>query len=515
MRVRLVLSTAALAAALALAGCGGGSSSSPDPATVMPPSSPVYIEADLSPDGEVSADLDALARNVFDVEDLGEFIVTKVNEEAADSDEPFDYERDVAPWLGESAGIALSDYDGDDFNAGSFAIATTDTAAAHAYIDKFAGGDEEPAEDRSYEGVDYKLDPDDGEVFGVVGEFFVFAQEESSFKSTVDASNGESLAEQEVFIEATGALPSGSVGDVYADIGALIEESGDELDEESRTFLEISGLEYEEATLVASVVPGADRLVVEIGTDFSGKKPFGGDGSKALAALPASSLAALSSSEFGKRVGAAFDNLDAKGDEDIAPHELKDIYKEQFGIDVDQLTASIGEAGLYAEGSSEETLTGALVLEMKSASEAANTVANVGLLLRATGVEGFTALGGEASGFSVRNDDLGRQPLVVLTEDKRLVIGYGQRTAETALSGDGPTLGESPLYKQAVSALGETPIAAYADGPKALRLAADMLSDDDDFKQAEPFLEKITYLALGSAPEGDRTAAKLIVGLGK
>ncbi|HVQ57822.1 MAG TPA: DUF3352 domain-containing protein [Solirubrobacterales bacterium] len=515
MKVRLVLPTAALAAALAFAGCGGGSSSAPDPATMMPASAPVYIEADLSPDGEVSADLSALARNVFGVDDLGELIVTEVNDAASDSDEPFDYERDVAPWLGDTAGLMLSGYDGDDFQGGSFVVPSTDTAATQAYIDKFAGGDGASAEDGSYEGVEYRVDPDDDEVYGVVGDFFVFSQDEPGFKSVVDASNGESLAEQEEFAEATGALPSGSVADVYAHIGALMEESGEELDEDERTFLEISDLDYEESTLIASVVPRADRVEVEFSTDISGKKPFGGDASKALAALPASSLAALSSSEFGKRIGTGFDRLDAKGDDEIAPNELGEIYKEQFGVDVDQLTDSIGEAGAFIEGSSEETVTGALVLDMKSASEAANTVANVGLLLRSTGVEGFSAFDGEASGFSVRNADLGPQPLVVLTKDKRLVVGYGKATTEAALAGDGAALGESPLFKEAVAALGEMPIVAYADGPRALRLAASDLSDDDEFKEAEPYLEKIAYLALGSVPEGDRTAAKLIVGFGK
>ncbi|HEX5609513.1 MAG TPA: DUF3352 domain-containing protein [Solirubrobacterales bacterium] len=515
MKLRLVLPGAALAAALAFAGCGGGSGSGPDPATVMPANASVYVEADLSPGGEVTADLNALAKSVFGIDDLGEYIVTEINDAASDSEEPFDYQQDVASWLGDRAGLVLSGYDGDDFQGGSIAIPSTDTAATQAYIDKATAGDDEPAEEGSYEGIDYKVDPDNGEVYGVVGDFFVFAQEEPSFKSVVDASNGEPLAEVDGFTEAMGALPSGSVGDLYVDIGALVEESGEELDSDAETFLEVSGLEYEDTTLVASVVPEADRIVVELSTDASGKKPFGGDASKALAALPASSLAALSSSELGQRVSIAFNRLDAEGDEEIAPHELKEIYKEQFGIDIDQLTASIGEAGAFIEGSSEETLTGALVLDMKSAAEAANTVANVGLLLRATGVEGFTAVGGNASGFSVRNSDLGRQPLVVLAKDKRLVVGYGKATAEAALAGKGSTLGDSPLYKEAVAALGETPIAAYIDGSRALQLAASSLSDDDDFQEAEPYLEKIAYLALGSAPEGDRTAAKLIVGFEK
>ena len=48
------------------------------------------------------------------------------------------------------------------------------------------------------------------------------------------------------------------------------------------------------------------------------------------------------------------------------------------------------------------------MLTTKGSKEATNTVSNIGLLLRASGTPGITAIGGKASGFSIRGSDLGR-----------------------------------------------------------------------------------------------------------
>ena len=65
------------------------------------------------------------------------------------------------------------------------------------------------------------------------------------------------------------------------------------------------------------------------------------------------------------------------------------------------------------------------MLTTENAKEATNTVANIGLLLRATGTPGVTAISGKASGFSVRSAELGAKPLVVAAEGERIAISYG------------------------------------------------------------------------------------------
>ena len=65
-----------------------------------------------------------------------------------------------------------------------------------------------------------------------------------------------------------------------------------------------------------------------------------------------------------------------------------------------------------------------------------------------------------------------------------------------------------------MAALGEVPIAGYADGPAALRLAASLVpASESGFEDAKPYLRKVAWLALGSASEGDVATATLVAGL--
>ena len=117
----------------------------------------------------------------------------------------------------------------------------------------------------------------------------------------VDASNGENLGGEANYTDAVASVPGGSVANVYVDIGALIEESGGQIDSETQLFLDSVGIEPEEATAVASLVPGSGQIEVDLSTDLSGDNPPSGDASELLGTLPATSVAAFASAEFGKR----------------------------------------------------------------------------------------------------------------------------------------------------------------------------------------------------------------------
>jgi hypothetical protein len=147
-------------------------------------------------------------------------------------------------------------------------------------------------------------------------------------------------------------------------------------------------------------------------------------------------------------------------------------------------------------------------------SQATDTIANIGKLLRSVRVAGVTALGGKYSGFSIHSDELGEKPLVVAAKEGRIAIGYGlPATLEGLLStGKGQTLSDDFAYGEAVSALGDTPISGFADGPAALSLA-DSLISENGFEEAKKYLKSISFLALGSAAQGELATAKLIVGL--
>src|SRR4051812_21875708 len=69
---------AVLAAALALAGCGGGGGGGGEPAGVVPKSAPVYLQANLAPDGETSEALNEVAQSVLGIDNVGEFVAEEL-----------------------------------------------------------------------------------------------------------------------------------------------------------------------------------------------------------------------------------------------------------------------------------------------------------------------------------------------------------------------------------------------------------------------------------------------------
>lgn len=500
--------------ALVLAGCGGGGDGgAADTADVAPAGVPVFIDFTLRPEGETKANIEALAKNIAGIDDLGELIVTELESSASDEGEEFDYEKEVEPWLGENGGLFLSEYEGDDFEGYGAAIETTDEEAARDFVDKQIEADDEASTDGSYEGVEFKVQEDETTI-GVFDGLVVFAEDEAIFKSMVDASNGESLGGEDAYTSAVANVPGNSAADVYVDIGGLIEEQGGEIDDEAKLFLESAGIEPDEATAVASLVPGADQIEIDFSTNLSGEDPPSGDASELLGSLPATSVGAFASAEFGERFNEGIDRIDKEGiPGEVPPNQLKKTLKEA-GIDLESIAGSIGDVGAYVTGNSESTLGGALVLEAEDATQAKNTVSNIGLFLRGTGTPGITKITEGASGFSIRSPELGRQPVVVAAKGSRIAIGYGLAPTLASFEEASKTLADLPAYKEAVDALGGTPIAAFVDGPAALDLARSFVPPGEvEFEEAEQFLRKIDYLALGSEASDDLATAKLIVGV--
>jgi hypothetical protein len=522
MRIRYAILLLAAAAGLVAVGCGGGGGpGGADPASIVPPGVPVFVEGELKPAGDAGANVEALAEKIAGVEDLGQTAAEALEESAASNGEPLDFAKDIEPWLGNRSGIYLESYDGDEFQAGGAMVETTDTGAAQEFIDeRIAGGNEGGAgvEHASYEGVEYVVDPEDAEAIGIVGDFLVFGETEDSFKAMVDASKGEALSDQGTYSDATSDLPGESVANAFVDIGDVLKEAGGEIDAETQAFLDTVGIEPGEATAELSLVPGADRIEVELSSDVVSGAPAG-DASKLLESLPGGSFAAFASADFGSRFKEAVNRLDAKGiPGEVEPGELKSGL-EEAGIDLDQIGSSLGDLGVFAQGNTRRNAVGAAVLTTTGEDEATNTVANIGLLLRATKTPGVTAISGKLSGFSVRSRSFEGKPVVVAAEGDRIAIALGAAAAAQALrAGQSATLGANPQFKEAVAALGDTPITGFIAGPAALQFATDIASSKgkgEDFDEAKPYLEKIAYVAIGSGSSGDRTTARLVVGLTK
>lgn len=522
VKIRYAIPALVVIVALFAAGCGSSSSSSDsssgsDLANLASPGSLVFVEGQLQPKGELKQNADSVAKSFTGGEGLGQFVISELESSARAEGESLDFAKEVEPWLGEKGGVAFEHLDGGELSEPLIVIQTKNSASAQAFIDKRATRGDKPSKDVSYEGVEFKVGGSEDNAVGLIDETVVLAQSEKEFKAAVDASKGESLGGEDRFQNAIANASNGSLADIYVDIGGIIDQSeGGETADQATGALQATGIDPSEATAVASVIPQANQIVVDLSSELDGQEAPAGDASKLLGSLPASSFAAFSTSEFNKQLEEAIDNLDEEGiPPDLKPGELKSTL-EQAGIDLDKIAGSLEEAAVFAEGNSRSNLDGAMVVTSKS-SEAADAIASFGTLLRAARVPGITAVSGTASGFSISSSKLGGKPIVVVAKDDRIAIGYSLAPALAILNGgSGAALSSTPGYKSAVSALGKTPISAYVDGPAALHLAEALVPHSKtDFWKAVPYLKKITYIGIGRGADDEVATAKLIAGIGK
>jgi hypothetical protein len=518
-RIGLVLA-ALLGAALLVAGCGGSSDSGGgEPASLAPADVPFFFEADLTPEGKAGEELDQLADTVLGIEDVSGSIAEQLDEAVVvGKGEKFDYEEEVEPWVGETAGLYLQEYDGDDFHGGGIALELSNTGEAEEFFEKKNDESDEPAEEAEFEGNRYWSTSDDESVVGFIGDYLVYGETQGDFEEMVTLSEGdEALNESEKFQTAMEAAPSEGVGTLYVDIGGALKQAEAQISAEDQAGFEILGIEPRKATMVASLIPHSDQVEVDFSTNLSNASSVSGDASALLESLPATAVAGFAAPEFGKAFGEQIDQLDETGIAgQVEPGELKPAL-ESIGIDLEAIAGSLGDVAGFVEGSSEASLGGAVVFEANDPTEAKNTVSNLGLLLRATGTEGVTAISGELSGFSIRSTDLGSQPVIVGAAGEKIVIAYGPRAAARVLKANAKTLGTTADFEAAKATLGSTPISAFVSGGPAIQLLDATLNPDAraKFDSAKPYLQKITYVALGSEAKDEATTARMIIGVQK
>lgn len=399
IKIRLSIPVLAVLAAIVVAGCGsssgGSSTSSNGPASLAAPGSLVYVEGNLKPTGELKSNVDSAANTIAGIDNLGEFVVSELEGSAGGEGESVDFATDIEPWLGKTAGVSFERLVDGELSEPLIAIQTTNAKTTQTFIDKQAKSSQDPSKDLSYEGVDFKVGGSEGNAIGIIGEWLVIADGEKAFKAAVDASNGDSLGGEDRFQTAFDAASNGSLADIYVDVGGVIEQSGDKIDSQAQEVLQSSGIDPSEATAVASVIPGADQIEVDLSSDLGGEKAPSGDVSELLGTMPAGSVAAFAVSGFGEQLEEAIDSLDESGiPPELPPDKLKSTLS-QGGIDLDKIAASLQDAAVYVEGSNRNSLGGALVVTAKG-EEAVEAIAGLGTLLRGAKVPGVTAISGKA-----------------------------------------------------------------------------------------------------------------------
>ena len=178
--------------AFAAAGCGGGASGSgeTDPTSMVPAGVPVYIEASVRPEGELREDALAAAGKLLSTSDPAGRLRELLDKQLAEELPGASWERDLAPWLGEKAGVWVSGLDQREPTVAAI-IASTDADAARAAIERLQKAGGGTRQSRTYKEVTYTLD-DEGTAVGVVDDWVVTGSERG-FKRTVDEREGDHL----------------------------------------------------------------------------------------------------------------------------------------------------------------------------------------------------------------------------------------------------------------------------------------------------------------------------------
>lgn len=514
-RASLVLSSAAVAATIAIAGCGGSSSSgSDDPAGLAPADSPLFVEASVKPTGEVKANVESLSKGLAGISDPGSLIIAQLDSSVAQSGQDISFETDIQPWLGEKAGIFFQRYDGQNFSGVGAALETTNSSEASDFVDKLAQTSNSPVTQNSYNGADYTTDTADGTSIGVVGDFLVAAEDQKTFEAAVDASDGDSLADDGKYKDALSNAPDGSLADVYVNIGDLINSAGDQVDQQVLDFYNSLGIDFSKSTALASIVPGPDQIEIDVSTDAGGGVDASGL-TDFVGSFPAGSWAAFASPNVGEQVKKVIDSFDENGiPGSVPPGKFKSAFAQQ-GIDVDKIVESIGDVGLFVEGTGRSDLGGALVVQTNDPQSASDTVGKLTDLVRQSGSPGFKAIPG---GFSVTDpQQIGNKPVEIVAKGDRVVIGYGEAATQEALSGgSGQTLEGSASFDAAVKALDGTDLAGFLDIATVLKLAESMGAGSDlNYQQLRPYLGKLDFAAVGAGSSGDLTTSKVVLKLQK
>jgi hypothetical protein len=524
-----LLAASCAAAAVPIAGCGSSSSSnsssgSPgtDPAALLPASAPVYVEAQLRPTGELAANAKTVAGKILRTADPGGKIVGLIDDAA--QKKGASYEKDVEPWLGQRAGVAITGVHGTGGDGVDVvgAIASKDDDAAKDFLKKYAKGTA-----RTYRDVEYQYESDD-DIAAAVVDHAVLVGTERAFKSALDARSGASLESAGAFKKARSTVGTDGLGFVYADpsrffdlaLGAAngsgsLKGSQAQSLQSFKGLLTGSGLQSVAASLdVASNALRVDAAAIGLKAGAGGGSESGAS-AEATAAAPAGAWLSVGLGDVGGTFKSSLSTLGSSGATGgVDPATLMEQLKAQLGIDVQKdLLSWMGNAALFVKGTSMSDLGAALVVTSKDPAASKAAIPKLKKLLSGLNVKTSALSGpgtGGASGFSI---DVGGPiggGIKVASKDDKFVIAYGASAFQDALDG-GDKLGDSDPFKTAAGLLEGAKPSLFLDTPQVVKLLGSFAGSDPDFAKAKPTLDTFGPAAAGVVRDGDVTRLKAAV----
>jgi hypothetical protein len=509
-------------AAFVLAACGGGggsgttASSGPDPASLVPADSPLYFDSVVKPAGDQRAAVDSFLQKISGRSDVGSLIVQSFDKQLQKSG--VNYEKDIAPWLGERLGAFATKLGKSP--GGAAIVPTTDPGAAMTTFEKAARAT--PADGKleksSYKGTDYDVQGNTS--FGVVGDFFV-AGTDDAFKAAVDtAAGGASLASSSSYRSALAGAPADRLATVVADpksiVDAILASSNVQLPASAPGLEQLHALEGQ--PVAAWLDATSSTVGLTVSTAATGNAPA--SGASLITGFPDDAWLAFGASMFGQGFAQGLQQLQSAaaaapgGLGGPGPAQMLQRLGAVTGVDFKNLTQWLGSASGYMSGSSVFSLGGALVLGTSDEQASARTLSQVQSALAHDRNLVVSPLGGGQTGFKVQPTGA---PVEIDVEQSagKVVVGLGQASIDNALH-PSSSLGDSSAFKAATGALGSDVVPSFYLDFKTIAsflALAQSSSSAPGLQQAMPYLDRLDYLVAGAGTSGDRQQVSIVLGV--
>jgi hypothetical protein len=511
-RTGAVLAACATLALPVLAGCGGGGGGGTvdvGPAAAAPANAGLYVDATVRPTGSAETDAKAAAGKILDTNDPGGKIASLLEQQSAQEGHPINFQRDVMPWLGEKAGVFFTDFAND--SDGAVVVEATDTAAALAFAQKSSGATGDNPAPQQYNGVSFQTEPDKPDtVFGIVDDFLVEGSL-AGFKAAVDATKGDALGDSSDFKDAIGDLPDDRLGTVYSvPMDFLAAIPSDQIDPSAQAFFERTAGDSLDQPVAGSLTASADSVDLQLTGGNNGVET---PESSLIGEVPSGAWLALGIGDVGGSVKRALEQVRDAGipgfDQAVSQIE------STTGASLDDLTNALGDAVVYVQGTSQASLGGALVVQIKDVDLTGRLLNQLQSLLQLGSPQGVKPLSlpGGGTGFQINDPTQAPQPFEIALQGDKLVVGYGPGSAQQALQ-PGEALSGTPAFTAAKGQVSSLGTDLFLSFPAIFQLAESSgASKDPGYQQAKPYLDALDYLVSGSGTENDKTEVKAVLGL--
>lgn len=516
-----------LGVAAILGGCGSSASTSgsgADPASVAPAGAIAYFSAVVRPSGSLKAGAVDAARAVSHLSDPFGRLMQLAERSATARGAGFNYARDIAPWLGSRVGGFVEAASGGSLTHPAYAVIadSTNSSKAMAFIKSTLSQDShgQSLASRSYRGTSYDTFGSGREAGGIVRGFAVYGTEQG-VRAVIGAANGGAvLTGSSMYASSGAAHPPGALADGYINFDSLVRIISASTGAEGSILglsLGRAGLHSVGMTLSASGSSIAVNVFTSLssgsGTQASGTPAQGA--AETVASLPGDAWLGIGLGDLGAGVSRALRQLGGvSGGSPLANALFSRLDSQLHGLRIERdILPWLGDTGLFASGSSLQTIGGALVIRSKRPAASKAAVSRIraalggvrGLVVRAASVPGADA--------AISVDRKGVPFVVYIVDGQgRFAVALGAQAAAQALRPSHP-LARSADYQAASAELGPGVKPAFLLSIPALaglvlpRLPAATAA------RVKPYLDAFTVLTFGGTRSGSRTTARFVVGL--